>query len=89
MKPRIKLNGTLYVCHNDYYITGRGETPLLAFVDWEHRMDLRSRVARRGVWNMQSCRQWFNAGCKAIRVYLGHRQIFGYDPKTDELILRG
>jgi len=96
-KPTIQKNphGEGWRCHDDFYIFGHGYTPYLAYVDWKIREQKRTRVPRAGVWNKKSCMQWFREGCWVMRSYLGQvggapsKQFFGYDPSTDELILRG
>lgn len=99
IKPRIGIAVNMFLpgshlpkrwaCHDDYFMVGHGDTPEEAYADWKLKEVKRSRVARRGIWNMRDCLRWYHAGCKVIRSYLGSRQIVGYDFTTDELILRG
>jgi hypothetical protein len=94
-KPTIqKTHGGGWRCHDDLYIFGYGNTPYLAYLDWKIREQRRTRMPRAGIWNKKSCVRWFREGCWVMRSYIGRikgpaMQIFGYDPSTDELILRG
>lgn len=97
-KPRIsKTLFTGWSCHDDYYTTGFGRTPALAYLDWMQRHLTVTRIPRTiinngskvGYWNRKAAYRWWAEGCKPIRSYIGRRQIIGYDPATDELILRG
>lgn len=97
--PHIKLHlGVVrqYKCSADNKINGFGMTPILAFCDWLIKNNRKVRVPRRGIWNKQSCRQrfpWYAPYKKGTNMFMMHqgivRQIYDYDYKTDELILRG
>lgn len=100
LKPRIELlkkehcqhgfwRQGLWRCHDDYFISGYGDTPRKAYDDWRDKESRRSRVPRYGIWNRQDCVRWYNEGCRTIRSYIGSKQIVGYIPQTDELVLRG
>jgi hypothetical protein len=98
-KPRIKFvsKGLGWLCHDNYLICAYGYSPYMAYLTWAIRESQRNRVPRRGSWNKKSCMDWYRQGCKTIHFYYTAtlngsrrpRQIFGYDPSTDELILRG
>jgi hypothetical protein len=99
IKPRIGIAANMFLygsslpkrwaCHDDYFISGFGDTPAEAYADWKAKEARRARVKRYGIWNKKDCLAWFFQGCKVLRSYLGVQQIVGYDYSTDELILRG
>lgn len=66
-----------------------GPTATAAYMNWIERDSKRSTMARAGWWNKKDCMQWFNQGCRAMSYYIGNKQIVGYLPRTDELVLRG
>lgn len=51
-----------------------------------------SAIPRRGRWNKDDCVEWYRMGCPSVSTYTADvfgvaRQIVGYDPDTDSLIL--
>lgn len=76
-------------CHDNLFIIGNGDTPSEAYHDWKRKESLRTRIPRKGQWNLKSVKDWYNRGCPLIRSYIGSQQIYSYDIKTDELVLRG
>lgn len=91
IKPKLvwQSESQQWKCHDDHYMVGHGVTKEEAYEDWRVKEQRRARIPRRGMWNLQGCRRWFKEGCWRIRSYIGHLHIVGYDPTTDELILRG
>lgn len=78
-----------YVCHDRYYIQGFGDTPNLAYCDWAIKEARRTLIPRKGLWAKDGVLQWYRNGCPTIRSYIDCRQIIGYNPDLDKLILRG
>jgi hypothetical protein len=77
----------------EYSINGMAPTALEAWARWKIRDQRRVRIPRAGIQNKRDTRNWFFDGCFYISSYISHegvlRIIHGYDPITDELILRG
>jgi hypothetical protein len=92
VRPRLKFDlvAQLWVCYTYYgSFKASGETPQAAWEAWKVRDQRVSRVSRVGRWNRQGCMSWFRDGCFIINSWIGNQVIFGYDPTTDELILKG
>lgn len=105
MKPRIALvvpaqcphRTEKYRCHDNYFINGFGNTPLEAYNDWKRKESQRTIICRTtiirghkvGWWARKGALDWWGRGCPTIRYYIGNKQVVGFLPDTDELVLRG
>lgn len=78
-----------YYCIDNSSVQGFGVTPKAAYDSWKQKDVLRSRTPRHMIWNRIECRRWYYEGCPPINVNVFGKHIVGYDPSTDELILRG
>lgn len=96
IKPKIQLTphprgliALKWICHNNWFIQGYGNTPKEAYENWCSKTTRYTRIPRRGYWNMQDCRRWYMRNCPRVRSYIGTKLIVAYDPTTDELLLQG
>lgn len=94
-KPHLKFNSERreWVCHDDYYVFGFGATFKEAYLNWDKKSKRFVAIPRKSIWNIESCTEWWLAGCQRIRIGINIegecRFFWGYDPTTDQLILRG
>jgi hypothetical protein len=95
MHSRDKPDGYFkYICHDDYYVYGFGDTPTAAYKDWKMKATRYTFVSRHGIWNKVSCLMWWREHCPRIRTQMlfpdgTRRHIVGYTPYGDKLIFRG
>jgi len=66
-----------------------GITKEEAWAAWKVKDQRTHRVPRLGIQNKRRTLSWFRQGCFLINSWIGDKVIFGYDPTTDELILKG
>lgn len=94
-KPHLKYDSDRqqWICHDDYYVFGYGASVKEAYLNWGKKSKRLVIIPRKSIWNIQSCMEWWLAGCQRMRTGVDIegecRWIWGYSPTTDELILRG
>lgn len=99
VRPHIWQEAGKFLCarkefkHPERRVMGEGLTALDAWVSWKIKDQRRTRIPRAGVQNKRDTMRWFKEGAYWCSHYVHHRgqalHFFGYDPTTDEIILRG